>query len=100
MVTVSTHVLDGAAGGPRVGVTVTLESADGTTVGSGVTDASGRVAELAGNVAPGAYRLRWGLGDGAGFLHEVAVVVLLDEDRHYHLPLLASGASAVSYLGV
>ncbi len=39
------------------------------------------------------------LSERAGFLVEVAVVVELDEDRHYHVPLLAAPASAVSYLG-
>ncbi len=59
----STHVLDGAAGGPRIGVTVTLETLGGTPVGAGATDQSGRVPELAGGLAPGTYRLRWSLGD-------------------------------------
>lgn len=97
MVSVSTHVLDGAGGGPVVGAAVALEDLDGVTVGTGTTDAVGRVAELAADLPPGAYRLRWTLD---GFLREVAVVVNLAEDRHYHLPLLSSGASAVSYLGV
>jgi 5-hydroxyisourate hydrolase len=100
MVSVSTHVLDGAAGGPRIGVSVVLETADGILVGSGSTDAAGRVPELATGLPRGRYRLRWTLDDRRDFVSEVAVVVELAEDRHYHLPLLASGASAVSYLGV
>lgn len=97
MVSVSTHVLDGAGGGPRAGVAVALEDLDGMPVGAATTDAAGRAAQVATGLAPGRYRLRWMLD---GFLREVAVVVDLAEDRHYHLPLLASGASAVSYLGV
>jgi 5-hydroxyisourate hydrolase len=97
--TVSTHVLDAAAGGPRPGVAVTLETAAGSPVAVGVTDASGRVSALANDVAAGRYRLRWDLSDRAGFLVEVAVVVELDEERHYHVPLLAAPASIVSYLG-
>ncbi len=100
MVSVSTHVLDGNAGGPCVGVRVTLETLEGETVGSGTTDVSGRVAALAGDVAPGTYRLRWTLPDQGPLLREVSIVVDLRNDRHYHLPLLASGTSAVSYLGV
>jgi 5-hydroxyisourate hydrolase len=100
MVSLSTHVLDGAAGGPRVGVPATLETLDGVVVASGRTDAMGRIAALAPDVGPGLYRLRWTLGDTEGFLQEVAVVVHLGQERHYHVPLLASDASAVSYLGV
>jgi 5-hydroxyisourate hydrolase len=96
---VSTHVLDASAGGPRPGVRVTLETPDGELVAAGVTDASGRVADLADDLAPGVYRLRWDLGGRAGFLREAAVVVELDENRHYHVPLLAAPACAVSYLG-
>jgi len=100
MVTVSTHVLDGAAGGPCVGLAVTLETLEGRTVGSGSTDDAGRIAELGRDLATGRYRLRWALGDHRPLLREVAIVVELAEDRHYHLPLLAAGASAVTYLGV
>jgi len=100
MPTVSTHVLDGAAGGPCVGVEVTLETLEGGTVGSGHTDEAGRIPDLGRDLPTGHYRLRWALGDHRPLLREVAIVVELGEDRHYHLPLLAAGASAVTYLGV
>jgi 5-hydroxyisourate hydrolase len=93
----STHVLDSAAGGPRPGVTVTVVDTGGTTVASAVTDAEGRITDLAGDLPPGRYHLRW--DTGGRFLQEVAVGVLLSEERHYHIPLLASPVSAVTYLG-
>jgi len=98
MASVSTHVLDGAAGGPRVGLAVTLADAEGAVLARGRTDERGRVEDLATGLAPGRYRLTW--ATGAPFLAEVAATVDLAEERHYHVPLLLSGASAVVYLGV
>jgi 5-hydroxyisourate hydrolase len=96
---VSTHVLDTAGGGGRVGVVVTLTDRAGTVVASARTDGDGRVAPLAEGLTPGPYRLAWAGMDGA-FVREVAVVVDLADDRHYHVPLLSSPVSAVVYLGV
>lgn len=98
MPSVSTHVLDASAGGPKSGVEVVLRDGDGVAVARGRTDDAGRIAPLAADVPAGTYRLSWALG--GGFLAEVAITVVLDQDRHYHLPLLASPASAVAYLGV
>lgn len=80
------------------GVEVALHDGDGVPVATGRTDQAGRIAPLAADVPAGTYRLSWAL-DG-GFLAGVAITVVLDQDRHYHLPLLASPASAVAYLGV
>jgi 5-hydroxyisourate hydrolase len=106
MPTVSTHVLDVAAGRPARGVEVTLSRVDGaddaTTVAR--TDAEGRIAEgLGGTVAPGLWRLTFALGsyfgEGAGCLATLDVTLVLDEDRHYHVPVLATPNSATTYLG-
>lgn len=97
MPSLSTHVLDAAAGGPRPGVAVTVVDATGTTVASAATDAEGRIADLAGDLPAGRYQIRWYVG--GRFLQEVAVSVDLSEPRHYHVPLLASPVSAVTYLG-
>jgi 5-hydroxyisourate hydrolase len=99
MTSVSTHVLDTAGGGARSGVAVRLTDAAGAVVGDGTTDADGRIAPLAADLAPGAYTLTFDAPGGPGFLQSVAVTVALDEDRHYHVPLLASAWSAVTYLG-
>ena len=93
----STHVLDASQGGPRIGLAVTVRDEAGSVVGAGETDHEGRVSELAIGLAPGRYQITWQCG--GGFLTELRATVTLDEDRHYHVPLLASPASAVVYLG-
>ena len=93
----STHVLDASVGGPRVGVTVTLRDESGAIVARGATDDYGRVAGLAQGLAAGDYQLIWE-SDG-DFLVAVSATLRLSEDRHYHVPLLASPVSAVVYLG-
>jgi 5-hydroxyisourate hydrolase len=97
MITLSTHVLDAAAGGGLAGLAVTVFDEDGTEVAAGTTGADGRIAELAAGLAPGTYRIEW--QPGGSFVRAVAASVLLAEDRHYHVPLLASPACAVVYLG-
>lgn len=97
MPSISTHVLDGAGGGPVVGVNVEVADAAGKIVGIATTDQRGRAEDLATLLPPGRYRVTWRLG---GFVSELAATVSLEEDRNYHLPVLASGHSAVVYLGV
>jgi len=94
----STHVLDAAAGGPRPGVTVTVTDPAGTVVATAVTDDAGRIPDLAGDLPIGTYRIGW--STGGDFIEEVAVAVRLSDQRHYHVPLLASPVTAVTYLGV
>jgi 5-hydroxyisourate hydrolase len=93
----STHVLDAAVGGPRVGIAVTVRDGAGLVVGRGATDTEGRVPDLAADLAPGAYQITW--DSGGDFLSALSATVALAEDRHYHVPLLASPVSAVIYLG-
>jgi 5-hydroxyisourate hydrolase len=98
LATVSTHVLDIAAGKPAVGVRVTL----GTRTLA--TDDNGRIADLSGGgINPGTYRLLFEVGPyfgGTPHLFEtVALEVQLREGRHYHVPLLISPFSCSSYRG-
>ena len=88
-------MLDTALGHPLRGVRVSLYR--GTElVGRGETDADGRINELAGDLSAGAYRL---LFDVRGpFFEEVALQVRI-EDGHYHVPLLVSPYSCVTYRG-
>jgi 5-hydroxyisourate hydrolase len=101
MPTVSTHVLDTAKGGPASGVRVLLRRGE-TVAGEGTTDAGGRIADLAGEVPSGSYRLTFEvagyLGEGAALYRAVHLDVEL-EDGHYHLPLLLSPWSCSTYRG-
>jgi 5-hydroxyisourate hydrolase len=96
-ISVSSHILDAAEGGGRAGVRVEVINDGGTTVGSGVTDETGRIAELASSLQTGIYQIRWEVA--GGFIVEASVTVNLAEVKHYHVPLLASDHSATVYLG-
>jgi 5-hydroxyisourate hydrolase-like protein (transthyretin family) len=93
---ISTHVLDGEAGGPVPGVNVELRDRDKNTVAKATTDDRGRIETLADGLAPGPYEIVWRLG---GFVVSLSATLDLSEERHYHVPVLASGHSAVVYLG-
>jgi 5-hydroxyisourate hydrolase len=108
--TLSTHVLDAALGQPAAGVHVTLEhrAGDGRwqRLGNGVTDADGRVPDLAaGRLQPGTHRLTFATGeyfaatDQAGFYPEVSVTFTVTDERHYHVPLLLSPFAFSTYRG-
>jgi 5-hydroxyisourate hydrolase len=96
---ITTHVLDTARGCPAAGVSIVLESADGARVGTGTTDADGRLKDL-GSVEPGHYRLNFAPGGQDGFYPEVVVnfTVTQDED-HYHVPLLLNPYGYSTYRG-
>lgn len=103
---VSTHVLDAALGRPAAGVAVAVELPDGS-VRRGVTDADGRVGDLATGPLPGGtHRLRFDTGayfaatGQEGFYPEVVVAVTIDADRpHTHVPLLLSPYAYSTYRG-
>src|SRR5262245_18050744 len=113
MSTITTHVLDTARGRPASGITVTLERRTGdagwTKIGSGRTDADGRVqGGLApeGAVAAGTYRLRFETGAWFQSQHveafwpevEIAFTVR-DASQHHHVPLLLSPFGYSTYRG-
>ena len=95
----STHVLDTTTGKPAVGVRIELQR-DGKPVASGVTDADGRVRELAREIDSGSYRL---IFDTRGYSAEAFFTrVALDVDLgagHTHVPLLLSRYGVTSYRG-
>jgi 5-hydroxyisourate hydrolase len=96
MASVSTHVLDTAAGAPAAGVKVALYDGD-ELVSVQETDADGRIGRLAEIDRPGEYRLVFYLG---GFFDQVELTLsIVDVDRHYHVPLLVSPFSCTTYLG-
>lgn len=103
--TISTHVLDTGLGRPARGVPVTLYRVKGssaTRVGSAVTDDDGRVrALLEGALEAGSYRIEFDLtGHGGGFFARFATdFEVKDTSRSYHVPLILSPHSGMTYLG-
>ncbi len=108
MSTLSTHVLDTALGRPAQGIRVLLER-DGTTLGSGVTDADGRVRDiLTGDTQLGAgdHRLTFHVGEyfasmgTESFYSVIAVDFRVGAGSgHYHVPLLLSPFGYSTYRG-
>jgi 5-hydroxyisourate hydrolase len=107
---ITTHVLDATTGRPAVGVAVELHARDGdawSPIATGATDADGRISTLGpGELAPGEYRLRFDTGgyfreQGADtFYPEVVLTVLVaDDGRHVHAPLLLSPFAYSTYRG-
>jgi 5-hydroxyisourate hydrolase len=93
-VTVSTHVLDTERGRPAEGVRVELWHGD-ALVGSGETDADGRIRELA-DGPPGTYRIVF--HPPSPFFRRVELEVELAEG-HHHVPLLLSSYACATYRG-
>lgn len=111
---ISTHVLDTATGRPVAGVPVSLarlqpgtggDEAAWTPVGSGTTDADGRIGALlpdSSALVTGRYRVRFDLEAAGtfGWYPEVAIVVDLDAGGgHSHIPLLLAPYSYTTYRG-
>lgn len=94
-ISLSTHVLDTGAGQPAAGVRVELRRG-GDGVAAGETDSDGRIADLAADLAPGAYTLVF--HPPSPFFRRVELEVRLD-DGHYHVPLLVSAYGCASYRG-
>jgi 5-hydroxyisourate hydrolase len=91
---ISTHVLDTANGRPAAGVRVELFSGN-ELVGSGETDADGRIRELA-DVEPGVYRLVF--HPPSPFFRRVELEVEIGGGNH-HIPLLVSPYACATYRG-
>jgi 5-hydroxyisourate hydrolase len=101
--TISTHVLDTAAGRPAPGIRVRCRRLDGTTAGAtgGVTDEDGRIADLLGELelTPGRYRLEFDLGRGRFFEAVTVDVLVEDATRSHHVPLLLAPYGLTTYRG-
>ncbi len=108
MSTITTHVLDTSLGRPAAGIRVELEYG-GALIGSGVTNADGRVRDLlpeGAALSEGVYRLTFAVGDyfakasRASFYPEVVVTFRLGgAEEHYHVPLLLSPFGYTTYRG-
>jgi 5-hydroxyisourate hydrolase len=97
MSTLSTHVLDTAAGLPATGMRVFLETRSGTPLDESVTDQDGRIGALGGELHPGDYVLRFAT-EGV-FFPEVVVVFTISDERHHHVPVLLSPYGYSTYRG-
>jgi 5-hydroxyisourate hydrolase len=94
-VSLSTHVLDTAAGRPASGVRVEVVR-ERQVIGTGETDADGRISELAADLEPGRYALVFWPPSPFFTRVELEVDVV---DGHYHVPLLVSPYGCASYRG-
>jgi 5-hydroxyisourate hydrolase len=113
MSAITTHILDTSLGQPARGVPVHLEMqrADGVwhTLGSGLTDADGRVRDLLPDdfdFRPGLYRLIFDTAQyyeaqslRSFYPHVVVVFLVQDTGQHYHIPLLLSPFGYSTYRG-
>ena len=101
MAGITTHILDTARGKPSSGIPVRLEILRGEweLVGSGQTDADGRLRTLTAGMPleKATYRLTFGT---TGFFPEIAIAFRVeDPDEHYHVPLLLSPYGYSTYRG-
>jgi 5-hydroxyisourate hydrolase len=102
----STHVLDTEAGTAAAGVPVTLLRGAEILAG-GVTNPDGRIPDLAGVLAAGAYQLVFDIaayfdarGRSAPFLQRVTVEFRISPtDAHIHVPLLLAPYACTTYRG-
>jgi len=102
----TTHVLDVAAGRPAAGVAITLLR-DGEAIARAVTNADGRTdAPLLDTLEAGVYELRFAVGDYFGgaaeppFLDVVPVRFGVSEPgAHHHVPLLVAPGGYSTYRG-
>jgi 5-hydroxyisourate hydrolase len=108
MSTISTHVLDTSLGKPAQGIRVELEYG-GAIVGSGVTDADGRVPDLVpknATLEAGDYALTFFVGEyfasggRQSFYSQIVVNFRMAAgSEHYHVPLLLSPFGYSTYRG-
>lgn len=109
---ITTHVLDVSNGRPAAGVAVVFARSEGnawTEIGSGVTDADGRIKDLlrrGSKLTEGRYRLVFATGAYFAarrvptFFPEVTIDFLVaDPAVHYHVPLLLSPFGYSTYRG-
>ena len=108
MSSITTHVLDTTRGRPAAGIPATLDfqisDKEWKQIGSGVTDADGRIRTLmdAGvGITKGVYRLTFDIESyQPGFYPHVVLVFRVDDpNEHYHVPLLLGAFGYTTYRG-
>lgn len=108
MSTISTHVLDTSLGKPAAGIRVRLER-DAANLGSGVTDADGRVRDLVASgkaLDAGEYSLIFSVAEyfsssaRESFYNAITISFRVSGGaEHYHVPLLLSPFGYSTYRG-
>jgi len=95
---ISTHILDTELGEPGAGIKVGLFRGK-ELISLQETNEDGRIPELAGDdLEPGEYRICFYVE--GGFFEKVELTIAIpDPESHYHVPLLISPYSCVSYRG-
>jgi len=108
---ITTHILDTSLGRPASGVDLVLERKnDGTwvQVGTGTTNADGRVTDLMrpGTLTAGVYRIEFHIApyfaaqQRDSFYPEATIVFEVKAvDEHYHVPLLLNPFGYSTYRG-
>ncbi|MDO5739656.1 MAG: hydroxyisourate hydrolase [Ornithinimicrobium sp.] len=107
MATLSTHVLDTSLGRPAEGVAIVLTTVAGEELGSGATNADGRIGRIGPEELPagdyvltfatGAYYLATGQ---QGFYPSASVTFTVAEgSEHYHVPLVLNPFAYSTYRG-
>lgn len=112
MSAITTHVLDTMRGCPAVGVRISLERMDPhdtwKPIAQGRTDVDGRLHTLMPDgtqALPGTYRLVFETGQYfeaqsiSTFYPQIVVTFTVDDDPHYHVPLLVSPFGYSTYRG-
>jgi 5-hydroxyisourate hydrolase len=95
---ISTHILDTERGAPAAGVTVGLFRGS-ELISERETDEDGRITELGEeSLEPGEYRVVFYV-EGPFFRKVELTIAIPDPTAHYHVPLLVSPFSCVSYRG-
>ena len=107
----TTHVLDTSIGKPAKNIAIRLMNKvndSWQTMAQGFTDADGRAGDLlppGKNMSPGIYKLVFETGDYfianniKGFYPEVEIQFTINDDSHYHVPLLINPFGYSTYRG-
>ena len=109
---ISTHILDTAAGKPAAGIAVELDrntEGEWETLNAAETDADGRVKFLLPEgepMLPGLYCARFATGvyyqrEGLNGLYPFVEITFIvsPSERHYHIPLLLTANGYTTYRG-
>lgn len=109
---ITTHILDTARGTPARGVPITLsklKEGQWQSIGSGKTNADGRIADLCkqqSDLSPGTYKMYFDTeqyfsisGDKVFYPYAEIVFAIEDITQHYHIPLLLCPFGYSTYRG-